>query len=76
MYKVAVALVDRANYGRLKPVMAALKERGEVELLTICSGTMLLDRFGRARAAASRQRLILAVRRGKSHLLGTQEPTK
>ncbi len=49
MYKIAVALIDRANYGRLKPVMAALKERGDVELLTICAGTMLLDRFGRAR---------------------------
>ena len=49
MYRVAVVLVDRANYGRMKPVMRALKERGEVELLTVCSGTMLLERFGRAR---------------------------
>ena len=49
MYRVVVVLVDRANYGRMKPVMTALQQRGEVELLTICSGTMLLERFGRAR---------------------------
>ncbi|HEY5657634.1 MAG TPA: UDP-N-acetylglucosamine 2-epimerase [Myxococcota bacterium] len=54
MYRVAVVLVDRANYGRLKPVMAALNERGEVELLTVCSGTMLLERFGRARDVVER----------------------
>jgi UDP-hydrolysing UDP-N-acetyl-D-glucosamine 2-epimerase len=33
----------------MKPVMMALRERAEVELLTVCSGTMLLERFGRAR---------------------------
>jgi UDP-hydrolysing UDP-N-acetyl-D-glucosamine 2-epimerase len=33
----------------MKPVMMALKERGEVDLLTVCAGTMLLERFGRAR---------------------------
>ena len=49
MYRVVVVLVDRANYGRMKPVMTALQQRGEVELLTICSGTMLLERFGRVR---------------------------
>jgi UDP-hydrolysing UDP-N-acetyl-D-glucosamine 2-epimerase len=34
--------------------MTALKERGEVELLTVCSGTMLLERFGRARDIVER----------------------
>lgn len=47
--KVAVVLVDRANYGRLKPVMKALQRRDEVEMQVICAGSMLLDRFGRAR---------------------------
>ncbi|MEW6302991.1 MAG: UDP-N-acetylglucosamine 2-epimerase [Verrucomicrobiota bacterium] len=47
--KVAVVLVDRANYGRLKPVMQELRDQKRVELQTVCAGTMLLDRFGRAR---------------------------
>jgi UDP-hydrolysing UDP-N-acetyl-D-glucosamine 2-epimerase len=43
--KVCVVLVDRANYGRLKPVMQAIVERPELELQVICSGTMVLERF-------------------------------
>jgi UDP-hydrolysing UDP-N-acetyl-D-glucosamine 2-epimerase len=46
--RIAVVLVDRANYGRLKPVMQELKKRESVELQVICAGTMLLDRFGSA----------------------------
>lgn len=49
MKRIAVVLVDRANYGRLKPVMAELKRQRGVKLLTVCAGTMLLERFGRAR---------------------------
>ena len=45
MRKVCVVLVDRANYGRLKPVMHALKERPELELQVIAAGTMVLERF-------------------------------
>ena len=44
--RLAVVLVDRANYGRLKPVMLDLRSRKEIELKIICSGTMNLDRFG------------------------------
>ncbi len=40
-----MVLVDRANYGRLKPVMTAIRERPELELLVVCGGTMVLDRF-------------------------------
>jgi len=40
-----VVLVDRANYGRLKPVMNALKARPEIELQVIAAGTMVLERF-------------------------------
>jgi UDP-hydrolysing UDP-N-acetyl-D-glucosamine 2-epimerase len=43
--KICVVLVDRANYGRLKPVMAAIKVHPELELQVIAAGTMLLERF-------------------------------
>lgn len=46
--KIAVVLVDRANYGRLKPLMLELKSRPEIDLHVVCAGTMLLDRFGKA----------------------------
>jgi UDP-hydrolysing UDP-N-acetyl-D-glucosamine 2-epimerase len=37
--------VDRANYGRLKPVMAAIAARPKLQLQTVCAGTMVLERF-------------------------------
>ncbi len=43
--KVCVVLVDRANYGRLKPVMQAIVDRPELELQVIAAGTMVLERF-------------------------------
>lgn len=43
--KICVVLVDRANYGRLKPVMRAIANRPELELQTIAAGTMMLERF-------------------------------
>jgi len=46
--KIAVVLVDRANYGRLKPVLKLLKESNQMQLMLICSGSMLLSRFGSA----------------------------
>jgi UDP-hydrolysing UDP-N-acetyl-D-glucosamine 2-epimerase len=49
MKRIAVVLVDRANYGRMKPVMEALSREPGVEMLTVCAGTMLLERFGRVR---------------------------
>ncbi len=52
--QVAVVLVDRANYGRMRPVMRELRDQGQLELLTVCAGTMLLDRFGRARDIVER----------------------
>ncbi len=42
---VAVVLVDRANYGRLKPVMRAIAERPELDLKVVAAGTMVLERF-------------------------------
>jgi UDP-hydrolysing UDP-N-acetyl-D-glucosamine 2-epimerase len=46
--KIAVILVDRANYGRMQPVMQALRNEPSLEMSVICSGSMLLERFGRA----------------------------
>jgi UDP-hydrolysing UDP-N-acetyl-D-glucosamine 2-epimerase len=43
--KVCVILVDRANYGRLKPVMRAIDDHPELELQVIAAGTMVLERF-------------------------------
>jgi UDP-hydrolysing UDP-N-acetyl-D-glucosamine 2-epimerase len=43
--KICVVLVDRANYGRLKPVMHAIVARPELELQVIAAGTMVLERF-------------------------------
>jgi UDP-hydrolysing UDP-N-acetyl-D-glucosamine 2-epimerase len=43
--KVCVVLVDRANYGRLKPVMQAIEEHPELELQVLAAGTMVLERF-------------------------------
>ena len=45
--RVAVVLVDRANYGRLKPVMQAIADTPELELCVIAAGTMVLERFGK-----------------------------
>lgn len=43
--KICVVLVDRANYGRLKPVMRAIVGHPELELQVIAAGTMVLERF-------------------------------
>jgi len=44
--RVCVVLVDRANYGRMKPVMAAIAARPELEMVVVAAGTMVLERFG------------------------------
>lgn len=44
--KVCVVLVDRANYGRLKPVMRAIQVHPALELQVVAAGTMVLERFG------------------------------
>lgn len=43
--KVCVVLVDRANYGRLKPVMAAVAAHPALQLQVLAAGTMVLERF-------------------------------
>jgi UDP-hydrolysing UDP-N-acetyl-D-glucosamine 2-epimerase len=44
--KVCVVLVDRANYGRLKPVLHSIQERPQLQLQVLAAGTMVLERFG------------------------------
>lgn len=46
--KILVVLVDRANYGRLEPVMHAVQAHEALELSVLCSGSMVLPRFGRS----------------------------
>jgi UDP-N-acetylglucosamine 2-epimerase len=43
--KVCVVLVDRANYGRIKPVVQSIANRPELELQIVAAGTMVLERF-------------------------------
>jgi UDP-hydrolysing UDP-N-acetyl-D-glucosamine 2-epimerase len=40
-----VVLVDRANYGRMKPVMTAIKNTPALQLQVLATGTMVLERF-------------------------------
>jgi UDP-hydrolysing UDP-N-acetyl-D-glucosamine 2-epimerase len=46
--KITAVLVDRANYGRLKPVLEIMRDDIDIELNLVCTGTMLLDRFGKS----------------------------
>jgi UDP-hydrolysing UDP-N-acetyl-D-glucosamine 2-epimerase len=43
--KALVLLVDRANYGRLKPVMSAIRRHPGLALQVLAAGTMVLERF-------------------------------
>jgi UDP-hydrolysing UDP-N-acetyl-D-glucosamine 2-epimerase len=45
--KVCIVLVDRANYGRLKPVMRAIDDHPEIQMQVVAAGTMVLGRFGK-----------------------------
>lgn len=42
---MCVVLVDRANYGRLKPVMRAIAAHPALQLQVLAAGTMVLERF-------------------------------
>ena len=44
--KICAVLVDRANYGRLRPVLQACQDHPDLELSIVCGGTMVLERFG------------------------------
>ena len=46
MKKICVVVASRANYGRVKYLMKAIKENSNLELLLIVGASALLDRFG------------------------------
>ncbi len=46
--KICVVLANRANYGRAKPVLKAIKEHPLLELQLVVGSSMLLPRFGEA----------------------------
>jgi len=43
---ILVILVDRANYGRMRPVMQAVAAHPSLRLKVVCAGSMVLERFG------------------------------
>jgi UDP-hydrolysing UDP-N-acetyl-D-glucosamine 2-epimerase len=43
--KVCVVLVDRANYGRLMPVMSTIAQEPRLDLQIVATGSMVLERF-------------------------------
>mgnify|MGYP005621871635 CR=1 FL=1 len=46
MKNILAILVDRANYGRMKPVLSAIHHDPDLKLEVMCTGTMVLPRFG------------------------------
>jgi UDP-hydrolysing UDP-N-acetyl-D-glucosamine 2-epimerase len=46
--KVCFVITNRATYGRVKSVLLALREHGNIELITIAAGALLLGRYGEA----------------------------
>jgi UDP-hydrolysing UDP-N-acetyl-D-glucosamine 2-epimerase len=44
--KICVVVASRANYARIKSVLSAVNERGDLELQTIAAASTLLERFG------------------------------
>lgn len=46
--KISVVVINRANYGRIKTVLEALRSREDIDLSIIAGGSTLLDRFGKA----------------------------
>ncbi len=47
MREIAVVLIDRANYGRLKPVIEAIDASDSLELQIVAGGSFVLRRFKR-----------------------------
>lgn len=44
--KICAVLVDRANYGRMRPVLLKIHDDPDLELDVVAGGTMVLERFG------------------------------
>lgn len=48
MRKICVVVASRANYGRVRSVLQAIKNHPDLELQVIAGASVLLDRFGSA----------------------------
>ncbi len=48
MRKICVVVANRANYGRVKPVLRAIDQHEELQLQLIVGASMLLERYGKA----------------------------
>jgi len=48
MRKICVVVASRANYGRVKPVLVAIRNHPELELQLVVGASMLLDHYGKA----------------------------
>ena len=48
MRKICVVLTARASYGKVKPILEAVKAHPELELQFVCAASAVLDRFGSA----------------------------
>lgn len=48
MRKVCVVVASRANYGRVKPVLEAIKESDNLELQLIAGASVMLEKYGQA----------------------------
>lgn len=46
--KICVVLINRANYGRLKPLLTAIVQHPDLELQLVVGSSMLIYRFGRS----------------------------
>jgi len=52
--KICIVVNSRANYGRIKTVMAAVQDHPDLELLTVVGASALLHRFGNVREIMER----------------------
>lgn len=48
MRKVCIVLTARASYGKVKPMLQAVKDHPDLELQFVCAASAVLDRYGSA----------------------------
>ena len=46
--KICVVVINRANYGRLKSVLGAIRNHPDLELQIVVGSSMLIYRYGKA----------------------------
>jgi hypothetical protein len=72
--KICVVLVDRANYGRLKPAMRIIAAHSALHLQVLAVGTMVLERFDQPHYDRKRSADYYAWRMGRFWLHRLQNP--